>query len=627
MTLKTSSTDRFGEFRETYRWAVKKSLGLTALYSLLLFIVFPMILMITMENTRHNPGIITLEEWINVYSRSVSTLSIAASLLNLIFVTVASVQQFSYLHGKRSIDLFHALPLTRVPMLLARYCTALTVIAIPALLNFAIVSGIGFSYGIPLQYAFTAVATRMLFFLLVSAAILSFCVFMAVCTGTTFDMVISLAGINISYPLLIVVLNGFVSSLLSGFNADLKPDSPLLSAFSPYLAALMPQLYNTRSLQSYSGFSPTWWVLFTIVLLVGAALLYKRRKSECAESNFAFPIPKIIIRFMITAVSGIGFGLVLLSSSSVPSNFYIGVVSGSLAAHIVVEAVYSRGFKQMKQSSVYYGIFVLVFLLFYGVLATGGFGYDTRIPSADQVESIEINLPNQYQYASENTIYDNETHRQLAKISPVIKDKSNIDKTLNLHRSLVNEIRSTSFPYSLVSSDHSEILLTYHLKNGGIVERSYYDYSYISQKESTPKHQKLIEQMAQQISEMAEFKKTSNLLFYLEPQYIQSAAILEDNQKEKPEISLTPEAKRELLEAMRQDCLDGNVDASLRDENSNGFVLALNYEGSIQLVDGPLKALLGGHNGKVYINGRNGFYIKKTAARTNAVLQKYQWLQ
>ena len=627
MTLKTSLTDRFGEFRETYRWTAKKSLGLTALYSLLLFIAFPMIVMIAMENARHNPNISTLEEWIHVYSGSVAALSIAASVLNMIFVTVVSVQQFSYLHGKRSIDLFHALPLTRVPMLLARYCTALTVIAVPVLLNFAVVSGIGFSYGIPPQYALAAIATRMLFFLLVSAAMLSFCVFLAVCTGTTFDMVISLLGINISYPLLIVVLNGFVSHLLPGFNADLKPDSPLLSAFSPYLAAVMPKLYYGKSSQSFSGFSPIWWMLFTVVLLVGAILLYKRRKSECAESNFAFPIPKIIIRFMITAVSGIGFGLVLLSSTSVPSNFYIGVVSGSLAAHIVVEAIYSRGFKQIKRSFVYYGMFVLAFLLFYGVLATGGFGYDTRFPSADQVESIEITLPNQYQYTAENTIYDSETNLQLAKISPVLKDKANIEKTLNLHHSLVAEIRNTSFPYSLMSVDNSVISLTYHLKNGGIAERSYYDYSHTNRKENTPEHQKLLDEMAQRISDMAEFKKTSNLLFYLEPQYFQSASILDDNQKERPEISLTPEAKRELLEAMRQDCLDGNIDAPLRNEGSDGFVLVLDYEGPIQLVDGPLKSLLGGHNGKVHINGRNGFNIKKTAAKTNAVLQKYQWLQ
>jgi hypothetical protein len=92
-------------------------------------------------------------------------------------------------------------------------------------------------------------------------------------------------------------------------------------------------------------------------------------------------------------------------------------------------------------------------------------------------------------------------------------------------------------------------------------------------------------------------------------------------------MSLSPDIKRELLDAMKQDCLDGNVDATLRDKDSDGFVLILNYGSSIELVNGPLKELLSGHSGTVSISGRNGFNIKKTAAKTNEVIKKYNLLQ
>jgi hypothetical protein len=629
MTLTTSSNRSLKEFKETYLWSMKKSRGILALLALLMFIAFPMILMIGMTTAQNNTEVVfTAAKWISAYTRYITVICLIVTPLTLIFVTVIAVSQFSYLHQKRSVDLFHALPVGRVPMLLGRYCAGLTTLFVPILFNFAVASIIGFCYGIEAQYSFTSVAIQMLWLMLMTVAALTFSVFMAVCTGTTFDMVISILGINVAYPLLILVSSTFASQLLPGLNMNFSQNYTVLTALSPFVAAFIPFINSrdsgngSQSMNTiYSGFL-VWWIVLTLILLAGAVLLYRKRKSECAESNFAFPIPKVVIRFMITAVAGLGFGLILQATTTNLSSFFIGLVAGSLAAHIVVEAVYSRGFQQIRRSFVHYGIFAAAFLVLYGVLATGCFGYDTRLPSADQVESISISAPGQYSNATNYTIYDDETNRAIAQISPVLKDKANIGKVLDLHKALVTDNRKTSFPYSMYSFDYSRLTLTYHLKNGRVMERSY---PYNQSDNKVSKFQDSLNEMTGQVAQMKEYCETASILFYLEPEYLEAVNIYTGKNQSK-ELAVMPDTntKRELLEALKQDYLNGRIDnPNSKEENSMSIII--DYKNPITLKDGKLKNLLGGFNGKVYIGGNNGFQVSSGAENTKELVEKYGW--
>jgi ABC-2 type transport system permease protein len=621
MTLTTFSNRNRKEFKETYSWAMKKSRGMLALLALLMFIAFPMILMIGMANAQHNTDtVMTVAKWAEAYSGYVFILSVLATLLVLLFVLVTAVQQFSYLHQKRSVDLFHSLPVGRVPLLLGRYCAALTTLFVPILFNFAVVSIVGFSYGIAAQFSFTAVAVQMLWIMLMITAALTFSVFMAICTGTSFDMVISILGINVAYPLLVYVSGAFASNLLPGLRIELNLQSTVLTALSPFAAAFFPLIGSDRNpgIPYTNGTFLGWWIALTLILLAASIMLYKKRKSECAESSFAFPIPKIVIRLIITAVAGIGFGMVLQSVTSVPWNFFLGLITGSLAAHIVVEAVYSRGFQQMKRSFAWYGIFAAAFLVLYGVLATGFFGFDTRLPSADQVESISISASNN---SRESTIYDDEHNRIIGKITPTLKDQTNIVKVLELHKSLVNDNRKKSFPYAMNGNDYSSFTLTYHLKNGGVVKRSY---PYSDYRTNEPKSN--IKEMAAQITQMKEYRETASILFYLEPEYVKSIDLyFNTDQSKQRAIMPDTNAKAELLEALKQDYLDGEVDDDSDRVEGNSMSVITDYEYPIALKDGKLKTFLGGYTGNIYISGNNGIQISDGAKRTKAVIEKFGW--
>jgi len=416
------------------------------------------------------------------------------------------------------------------------------------------------------------------------------------------------------------------SSLLPGLSMMPALNSTVLSAFSPFMAAFMP--YSDKSVTMRvngvtatgepSGLFLIWWIALTLILLAGCILLYKKRKSESAENSFAFPLPKVIIRFMITAVAGLGLGLILQMSTSVPSNFFIGVLSGSLAAHIIVEAIYSRGFKQLKNSFLYYGIFAAVFIVGYGVLATGFFGYDTRVPNAQDVVSITIDAPSQ-SYSGDNFIY-NDNHTNISQIVPILKERASIDKTIALHQKMVTENRATAYPYC-VEGDSSKYTITYHLKNGNVMTRSYADPSYVSSISPTLPIDKT--NLLSVVSELKEFRESSSLLFYLDPDYIKSIDLNTKIGSESVTLAPNLNTKAELLEALKQDYLDGKI-GNGKEVGDNAISLTLEYKDPIQLNDGKLKNYLGDYHGKVVL-GISNYTLTGGAGKTRDLIEKLGW--
>lgn len=619
MTSKTSSTRRRKEFWETYLWSLKKNRGMMALLALLMFIALPMILMILMANTQNRitTEVYTPEMWTQTYLSGVTGLTaLIVTPMSLIFVLVISVSLFGYMHQKRSVDLFHALPVGRTPMILGRLLASLTALYAPIFLNFALVFIVGAAYPVQLQLCWVTVFSYLLWLMLICAAALCLSSFMAVCTGMTTDMILSLLGINAAYPLLIFLGDRFASSLLPGLNTGLTANSLILTAVSPYMAAFMPYIVSGSQARSGALVVDTgfyvWWILFTLVLLAGTVLLYQKRRSECAESSFAFSLPKNVIRFMITAVTGLGLGLLLQSGTESSGNFFIGLIAGSLAAHIVTETIYSRGFKQLKRSLVGYGVFMAVFVVTYAFLATGALGYDIRVPLAEDVSSVTIEDP----YTNNGGQILDANHRVLTSVTPTLTEKANIEKVTEFHKKITQDKREHSYPYCLNSMNGTSFTLTYHLKNGGTVNRTYY-LEYKNDGQGNP-----ISPLGE-IADTREYKETQDLLFYVEPEYIKSVDL--DTRGGEDSTTFAPDlnTKKELLDAMKQDYLDGKLNNG-KDLGAEASYLVIEYKTPLQVKDGKLKTLLNGYEGNIYLYA-NSYHFLNNSSKTGELVEKLGW--
>lgn len=622
MTLKTSSNRGFTEWKHTYFWALKKNRGMMALFALLQFMALPMVLMLWLTRQREDGHGNSINDFQTILQNSLPYL---VTPLVLIFVIILSVSLFSYMHQKRSVDLFHAIPVGRVPMLLGRYCAGLTAIYIPTLINFIILMITGLSFGIPFTYIGQTLLTYFLWFLLMSTAALTFCVFIAVCSGTTFDMLVSILGINVAYPLIVLLSSIFASALLPGLHIAPMNHLTVLSAFSPFSAAFLPyRLSHTYLSDDFTpinegGFFLLWWILFTAVLLIGSIWLYKRRKSECAESSFAFPLPKIVIRFMVTAAAGLGLGLILQSTTNSTFNFFLGIITGSLAAHIVTEVVYSRGFSQLKRSFRYYLLFAAIFIASYGVLSTGAFGYDTQIPNASNVSSVQVDLRAKYSDDRDYIYLDTDTGDRRATIIPTLKQSENIEKLVAFHHKYMDMRRESSYPYLIQNADSPNLTIKYNLKNGKTITRAYLlDYTDLNYEDVPGKDNPLVKT----ITDIEEYRKTGSILFYVDPHDIKSMDYSSNNYKDPVTFAANLNTREELLEALRQDYLDGKV-YNRRNSKNDAASLSINFREPFSYTD-QFKPLLDGYTGKINVYDVS-YNFDQASGKTKELIHRLGW--
>lgn len=635
MTSTTSFLSGFGQFRRTYLWALKKNAGMTALLAVLLFLANPLPLLISMSNwssvVREAIPMSRQEYLSTQYGNFVVNIAMALALpLVLLFCIVLCVSLFGYMHRKRSVDLFHALPVGRVPMLTGRWCAGLTAVFAPVVLDLAALWAIGAAYGVSLPAGSRPLPVLLLWMLLMSAAAFTFCMFMAVCTGTTMDTVLSILGVNGGYPLLILCVYAIAGMLLPGFDSgDLSAHSAVLTAFAPFAAAFV------AILKTHSVWFLLWWIALTAALFAGSVLLYQRRRSETAEDNFAFPIPKLVIRFILTAVGGLGLGLILNMANG--PGFFIGVFAGSAVTHVVVEAIYSRGFRQMKRSFAWYGVFLVAFAAFYGVLCTGLFGYDTRVPEASQVESIEIDPDSYWSSYGTQVIYD-ENHRSLAKLSPTIRDEQNIETVIGLQKQIIGTYRA-QFPYRIKSNLGSGLMLSYRMKDGSVVERTYQSYS------DDMNLEKILRPAYDTLGAMREFNENRDLIFYLQPEDIKSVDVSVLKAESRTFVPDADTAK-ELQQALEQDFVDRKVNlynttypevsvsrtvlgetAVAVASQANVLSLNLEFREDIEPKDARLKALLGGYEGRINLGGGGYYQFADESAQTVQLLKRLGYAQ
>lgn len=587
MTSKTSLPTRKNEFRQTFRWALRKNAGMTGLLAALLFVCLPMILLLALSNSNGypTPGV-SETVWRNgiasEYASFLRTMiPLAAVSLLLLFSVVLCVRLFGYMQNRRSEDLFHALPVGRVPMLLGRWCAGMVALALPALGNFGVLALIALAYRIPLFAGGMYLGTALCWLLLMAAAAFTFLTFLSVCSGSVMDTILSALGVNVGFPAAVFLSQSLIRYTLPGaYDAD-RFNFAVLSLLAPFPAAYLPHVGEEPV-----WFLP-WWICATAALLAGACLLYRRRRSESAEDRFAFAAPKIVIRFLLTACGGLGLGLAGMFMTGNIAMFLLLAAAGSLMAHTVVEAVYSRGFRGMKRSLRWYAIFAVCFAAFYGVLATGCFGFDTRVPDPSEVESISIDATG-FSSSGGSQVYRADHDTGLISgppipLEPVLKKPESIRAVLQFHRELVAKYRAEKYPYVPQQGYWGVFTLRYRLKNGSTLTRSFLDSSGFSE---------WMQEKEKPLLEMEEYRENNDMVFFLQPDDLLSVTVYSNNGNKGSEYLLGDGALRgELLDALRSE-----YDA---DRSSDGG-LSLKVREPFR-PDDRLREALGGYSGEVAV--------------------------
>lgn len=486
-----------GEFRHMLGWELKHNRIFTLFYAF--FLIGSMAggtLLSILGNLEYYTNMsnwegCTVAEVTEYFARTVAQtynaiLTISVLPISIFFIFIYCHNIFGYMHSRRSVDLYHAIPVRRIPLLMGGYVSGLVSLILPLAVSTALTHVVCAAYHLP--YPLTPALFWQGFGLmaLMLTACFTFTTFFMVTSGTLVDAYVSLVSTALGWPLLCwmadtamsLFLPGYVSSMTNGF----------ITLLCPYAAAILAfrnvEFYDS-SVLPFSGVSLVfilWWVVFTLFLLGATIVYYVRRKSEYAENNFSFPLIRNLTRFLISASSGLAIAYILSQTFEGNVIYLVGVVLGSLVAHVVLQVVWARGFRKFWKAIPTYALTLAVLGGFLFLLYEGGLGYVQRVPDPADVTMVEFSAPyntrdgsmESYLAQYSGTYLLNQQDDYVGSISPYFTDTEDIAAICNLHQQIVSKYAGPCLPYRGEESGiYDSFSVTYTLKNGGTLTRYY----------------------------------------------------------------------------------------------------------------------------------------------------------
>lgn len=468
--------------------------------------------------------------WFYFYTAVLVILSAALGIMLFRFVSSRAKNNIYFSLGISRAGLFSAHWLAGAVMLEA---AVLLPLAFSAMLNLIYFGSSVMLWRTLLFYAVHMTVTALAGFSVAAAV--------SVCVGTAGESVLfSLAFI--AFPSAAVYfLNNTVPKLLFGAphnsNYSLYPSashnqdiSMALSPFGRVLSRLnLLSLNNdvfirSGSLVSADGFSKitadelnSWsapslepyilWAILTALLFVFGLLMLKRRKVEIC----GFSGRSKTLNFLLTAMLSVSAG-----STIVAVNFYFSQITGkqylitgiatvllSAVIFVVFDIMLNLSFKALKKDWKYGLVHVALAVAVMLSLYTGFFGYSSRVPDADSIESASVSAPDillgSYRTRADELKFNANSGYYLAfdeDGNPVginsgcyyrsnaderriiidgFKSESDINAVRELHKRLIasgRKVVSSSEDYS-ERAVRSTVIIKYKLKNGREIIREY----------------------------------------------------------------------------------------------------------------------------------------------------------
>ncbi|MBR7071400.1 MAG: ABC transporter permease [Clostridia bacterium] len=429
--------------RETIKMiavTLRKNIGLLALLTIGLLLISPGFMLRSIDEMGKN------ELMNHVHELDQVVLSINA-VVGGMMIFLFNFIHFSFLYTKRAGDVFFALPLTRGSLLFSRAAAGFMLTMIPITVSSAVMVVVHLVTGV------SGVGGFLLGFLLIAACVLLFGCFSLIfftAAGSVFDLLVSFIGINAGVLILVLFYHLLCENFLIGFTSSENTMTAVMSRISPiflageilvrFISGATPCTLSSVPIRCFIE-----WGVWTVGSILLTAVLFKRRPTEASGGSYAFRFMPILCGLVAANIGAFVVGMIF-SQEEMDAPFWVFAVIGGLLFAVAYGAVTNRGFKMLKQSFVIGGIAVLFLAATTVVVASGGFGYETRLPKQKDIVSAEVSLPGFEQ----------------AQVSP--------EAVLALHGAVVEQLEDLTpaeedVPISLT--------ISYQLKGNRTMEREY----------------------------------------------------------------------------------------------------------------------------------------------------------
>lgn len=397
-------------------------------------------------------------------------------LVLIVLATLCGVAMFRYLHDRRQVDFYHALPISRGKLFAVNYISGVLLVLpfylIVLVIGLIFVSAMGLGGQITGALLVQSILGNIAYFLLnYTVAVLC-----TVLTGNTIITVLLGIWAQLGIPVLMVMVQCYQAMFYETFSSAV----PLMQTFvlygSPmcnYLATMQHShtmsvpLFTSTAMDTAGGMAILIYpVVLTIVLGVLSYFLFVRRKSENTGMAVSFRRVKAPIKWFMSIFSGLGFGLIFtVIFTGTSGGMWFGLVFGVVLCHMVVEIIYDFDFKALLHHWKQMIVLAILAVVVVAGIKNDVFGYDSYIPDVDDIASASIESP---YYTIDWDYHDQSDYKNQ------LSDAESIEK---IHQ--IAELSVANKDSWEVGESSHTYTIHYTLKNGDHVSRCY---SRISQK-------------------------------------------------------------------------------------------------------------------------------------------------
>lgn len=439
-------------------------------YSVIWLVALPLngLMMLQLDASNHGTPYPT--SYMENFARyTVSGMSDLALVLAVVFGALCAMAVCSHLYSARSANFFGSLPVRREGLFLTHYLAGLAFLIVPNAVIFLLVllieaiGGAVFLPGLGLWLA--AACGECLFFY-------SMAVFCGMFTGHILALPAFYGIFNVlAYGVYFLVQTVF-RQFYYGFTGFSGGVDTVAAWLTPILKlarrvhmddfGAAEADYLVRGLDIVAVYAAA-----AVVLAAGSFFLYRARRLESAGDVVSVRCMRPVFQYGVAFCVGLAFGIFTTAflggeEPTLMASILVWAVIGYFAARMLLDKSF-RVLRYWKGAAISAGAFVLLFL----VVGFDLTGFETRVPTAEQVDYMELNG---LRVAS---LGDGGDYVYTEESNPAL-----VEYVIRLHQAAVDQRDS----HPAEARVNTSLGVTYHLKNGGELSR-YYDNVWIDARE------------------------------------------------------------------------------------------------------------------------------------------------
>ncbi len=561
MTLaRLSAKSRFASL---YLQTLRSGTGLMVALFMLLFLTGPLpfiLQSLQMLAVKRNAGGSGGGFGVGTYSMGNFTLYWFVALIGALVVGLITT---SFMHNRQAMDVYGALPVKRASLLVGKALGGLTMLLVPFVL-----SGSIFFIGQGFLQAYQDTRPAWLYDLgaifIYTAAVFCITVFCAVNTGTVFDTAMFTLAMCGAPSIALLLNRTFLQFSLTGYAAS--GDVQVILNLSPIGTPAARLLGGSASIGTldYTLTSFLWWPIAAGLIMAAALYLFRRRNTERAGNSRTGGVMQMAVKLIFSYIAGILVSM--LFSATIENNWIcasLGFLLGAFVVYFIAEAILARGFKTFRRMLLQFAFVAAAILLFTGAVYTGGLGFSSRVPKAQDVASVTIGYTgtsSDQNYKLSYLLQQTDQASESRFTEPEI-----IAEALKIHTKIVG---ADSFG-QIRKGRHEDLIMnstriSYTLKNGRTITRDF------SQTPIQARDELYV------LDSLPAFRLKSNLISYLAPKNITGITRSDMTLASPQTLSLTPEQASTLLEAMKADIIAMPESETLTSSARELFTLTVN---------------------------------------------------